>query len=181
MRSAVGTMVTTGLTIGAGLLAYSLAPLHGNHKDIGFAIGIAAVLIVVPLTVVRARAITTSDRPVLDAVETIVLLFTLLVLGFSIVYLIVAEHSGQIAGLHTKIDAVYFTVSTLSTVGFGDVHAAGQAARVIVTLQIVFDLVFIATAVRLLATITQRRVAERRGGAAIETLAPPSPRTNAPD
>ena len=70
--------------------------------------------------------------------------------------------SGQFAELQTKTDALYFTMSTLGTVGFGDVHATGQLARVLVTIQIVFDLVFVAALVSVLTTQFRARAAERR-------------------
>ncbi len=161
--SARRTFVVTGLTVTGGLLLYAFAPTRGRDGTIGAILGIAAVCVVVPLTVRRARSIRASERPILDAVETLVLLFTLLVLGFAAVYVVIAEHSHQLVDVRTKIDALYFTVSTLSTVGFGDAHAAGQAARLVVTVQIVFDLAFLATAVRLLTSVAQRRVAEKGG------------------
>ncbi|WP_053174673.1 potassium channel family protein [Nonomuraea sp. SBT364] len=71
---------------------------------------------------------------------------------------------GEFAGLRTRTDALYFAVSTLATVGFGDVHAQGQVARTLVLAQMVFNLVVLATAAGLLT----RRVRERtagRGGA----------------
>ena len=71
------------------------------------------------------------------------------------------QHGDQFVGLDTKLDAVYFTVTTLSTVGYGDVHAVGQAGRLAVTLQIVFNLTFLAVAVRVLVGAAQRRLAER--------------------
>jgi len=36
---------------------------------------------------------------------------------------------GQMSGLETKTDAIYFTVTIVATVGFGDITATGQAAR----------------------------------------------------
>ncbi|WP_426565731.1 potassium channel family protein [Angustibacter sp. McL0619] len=70
------------------------------------------------------------------------------VLFFSAVYFIMAANDpGQMSGLHTRLDAVYFTLSTASTVGFGDITASGQAARAIVCLNIVFNLVVLALAV----------------------------------
>ena len=37
-------------------------------------------------------------------------------------------------------------MTTLLTIGFGDIHAAGQAARALVLVQMVFNVVIIATA-----------------------------------
>ena len=48
------------------------------------------------------------------------------------------------------MDALYFTMSTIATVGFGDVHATGQAARVVVTLQIFLDLIFVGLVARII-------------------------------
>ena len=64
--------------------------------------------------------------------------------------------------LRTKTDALYFTVTTLATVGFGDVHPTGQVARAIVTAQIVFNLVFLGSLARLLTGQLQQRAARRR-------------------
>jgi hypothetical protein len=42
---------------------------------------------------------------------------------------------------------LYFSLTIVSTVGFGDVHAINQAARAVVSLQLVFDLMFVSLAV----------------------------------
>jgi hypothetical protein len=57
----------------------------------------------------------------------------------------------QIDELDTRVDSLYFTLSTLATVGFGDISADGQLARTIVTVQIVFNLVFVAGLVSVLS------------------------------
>ena len=72
--------------------------------------------------------------------------------------------ASQFADLATKTDALYFTLSTLATVGFGDVHATGQLARALVSLQIVFDLVFVAALISVLTTQLRARAAARRAG-----------------
>ena len=79
-------------------------------------------------------------------------------------YLLARNDPGQVSGLHTRVDSLYFTVSTLTTVGFGDIHASGQAARVLVLVQMAFNLVFITTAATLLSNRV-RRVAEQRSRA----------------
>jgi voltage-gated potassium channel len=152
----------TAATVVAGLLVYSLAPMTGRSAWFGLLLGVATVSVVIPLTVRRARSINSSDRPILDALETLVLLFTLLLFGFASMFVIIAAQPGQMADVNTKIDALYFTATTLSTVGYGDAHAVGQAARVVVTLQIIFDLAFIAVALRLLSGVASRRATQKR-------------------
>ena len=76
----------------------------------------------------------------------------------------VAELPGQFADLHDKTDALYFNISTLATVGFGDVHPVGQLARAAVTLQIVFNLVFLGAAVSIITGFVRRRAQRRLSG-----------------
>lgn len=83
------------------------------------------------------------------------------VVFFAEAYYLLAALPGQFGGLRTRTDSLYFAVSTLATVGYGDVHAAGQLARAAVTLQIVFDLVFLAAAATALVAPIRLRAAHR--------------------
>jgi voltage-gated potassium channel len=78
-------------------------------------------------------------------------------------YVLVVSHPDEFVGLVTRTDALYFALSTLFTVGFGDIHAAGQGARVLVIFQMVFNIVVLATGASLLANqATARLRAARR-------------------
>ena len=55
------------------------------------------------------------------------------------------------------MDSVYFALTVLSTVGFGDVHAVGQTARVMVSAQIVFNLLVISLAVGAVREVARPR------------------------
>lgn len=72
----------------------------------------------------------------------------------------------QFADLETKTDALYFTLATLTTVGYGDVHAAGQWARALVSVQIVVNVVFVAAVVSLARAEFRARAAGHRPGTA---------------
>ena len=65
------------------------------------------------------------------------------------------------------MDALYFTMSTIATVGFGDVHATGQVARVVVTVQIFLDLIFVGLVARIILPTLARQRAERNGSATV--------------
>lgn len=142
---------------------YVALPLRGDRAWAGGVIGAVAIVAVVPFTVGRLRAVRGAEHPMLAAGEAIVLLLTMVVYGFAAVYYGLDQRTGQFEGLATRIDAVYFTVTTLSTVGFGDIHATGQAARLVVTVQVLFDLTLLAVAIRVLANAAQQRRAEGAG------------------
>ena len=73
----------------------------------------------------------------------ITLLYPVVVL-FALTYYVMQRNSpGQFDSLVTRTDALYYTVVTLGTVGYGDVHAIGQLARVVTMVQVAFDLVVI--------------------------------------
>jgi hypothetical protein len=77
------------------------------------------------------------------------MLLVLLVMTFSLTfYLLELASPGQFDDLNTRTDALYFTLTTMATVGYGDIHAEGQVARALVAAVIAFDVVVVASLVR---------------------------------
>jgi hypothetical protein len=77
------------------------------------------------------------------------MLLILLVVAFSAAFFLLHRASpDQLVGIETRTDALYFTLSTMTTVGYGDVHAEGQLARGLVCAVIVFNVVVVASLVR---------------------------------
>ena len=138
---------------------YAVIPLQTDRWWLGMLIGVVALVAIAPFAIRRAAAVSTSEQPMLDAIEAITMVVAMLVFGFSSVFLAINRGDGEFVGLSTKIDAVYFTITTMSTVGFGDIHASGQAARVAVSIQIIFDLSLLAMSLRLLIGSVRRRSA----------------------
>ncbi|MEU5720208.1 potassium channel family protein [Micromonospora sp. NPDC047738] len=73
-------------------------------------------------------------------------------------YIIANNAPHQFSGLSTRVDALYFALTTLTTIGYGDVHAQGQVARVVVCVQMLFSIGVIATG----ASIVVRQVTQLR-------------------
>jgi hypothetical protein len=74
-----------------------------------------------------------------------------LVLTFALVYAALASlRPDQFVGLDDRTDALYFSVTIVATVGFGDIHAADSLAQLLVTLHMLFNLIYLGTALRVL-------------------------------
>jgi len=85
-----------------------------------------------------------------------------LLLFASLDYCIAIYAPGQFSGLATRTDALYFALSTLLTVGFGDVHAVGQTARALLCIQMALNVIVLATAASLVAREFNARGRQRR-------------------
>jgi hypothetical protein len=79
-------------------------------------------------------------------------------------YTVAVVGPGQFADLSTRTDALYFALATLTTVGYGDVHATGQVARAVMTVQLLFNLVVVATGATVLSRSITTRVRARHQG-----------------
>lgn len=97
----------------------------------------------------------TSENPIGTRAIVVGVMVVETVLLFAVTYLTVAEYDGQMRGLTTPLDAAYFTMTTLMTIGFGDISAEGQLARGVVLTQMVFTVLVLSSSVRLLTTLTK--------------------------
>ena len=76
-------------------------------------------------------------------VSTVLLLGAgwLLLLVFALGYLLMFR---SFTGLHGHVDALYFAATVLTTTGFGDIAPQSAAARLLVTAQMLYDMLFLA-------------------------------------
>jgi hypothetical protein len=127
---------------------------------------VVSVLALVAGTVLLAWAITSHVRRQLrgeaDDLQSLVMLLALVLVVFSFGFFGLEQTDpGQVAGLQTRIDAFYFTLATMSTVGYGDVHAQGQVARALVATQMIFNIIFVGALAAVLTGRVRIRAQER--------------------
>ena len=79
-------------------------------------------------------------------------------------YWLAMSKPGEFVELNTRLDALYFALTTLATVGYGDVHAQGQIARGLITVQLVFNLAVLATAASIMSERLRSHRQERESG-----------------
>jgi hypothetical protein len=78
--------------------------------------------------------------------------FLFLLLGFSYAYWAIGEAANFAGGPLSKLDAVYFTLGTLTTAGTGTISAVGALSRATVSLQMALDIAFTAFALAFAVT-----------------------------
>jgi hypothetical protein len=152
IRSGIRILAMTG-----GLLVlYALVPIPGT-SGIGALVGMTIGLIgFLGLIGLQIRTIVRAEHPVLRAFEVVAFAVPLLVAVFAFTYLSLSRQEAVSFTEHLdRVGALYYTVSTLSTVGFGDIAARSDAARILVTVQMLFDLALIGVLVRLVILVTR--------------------------
>ena len=140
LRSLATAVVLVGL--------YYLVPLdHIKNVPVTLAAGL---LILAAVTIWQLRMISRARYPALRAVEALATTLPLFLLLFASAYLVMAGSSPANFSAHslTRTDALYFTVTVFSTVGFGDITAVSQSARLVVTAQMLLDLLALGLVVR---------------------------------
>jgi voltage-gated potassium channel len=155
-RSQLTRAIVSALLIAAGTAVYYQIPVPGRMREDSWAILFSCGVVVLGLLILVAlrRLLRAGEEA---RIRGLVLLLTATILFFSWADESVARLPDQFVSLSTKTDALYFNVSTLATVGFGDVHPVGQLARAAVTLQIVFNLIFLGTAASVISGFFRHR------------------------
>jgi hypothetical protein len=153
------TLLRVAATITAVFVAYSLVP---GTRATTTATLVAFVLALVAFGVLigfEVRSVLRATYPALRAIEVIAVIFPIFVTAFAIIYLRMSQTSGQTFNQPLDhLNSLYFTVVAFATVGFGDIVPKTDAARLVVMIQIVLDLIFIGLVARVLLGAVQRRI-----------------------
>ncbi len=114
----------------------------------------------------QVRRIIDAPVPQLRAVETLATAIPAFIVIFALVYVTMSEvNPGAFNAPVTRIAGLYFTVTVFTTVGFGDIVARTDAARAVVTVQMLLDLVILGGLVRVVIGASQLALMRRRSEA----------------
>lgn len=154
------TVVLVLLTAG-----YYVLPLRLNVSDGGvlvrLVVGLALVGAVAVVFRLHARRSRQSLSKEMYQIQWLLSVLYLLVLVFAMTYAVTASlDPKQFVGIGDRTAALYFSVTVVGTVGFGDLHAADTLGQLLVTAQMLFDLIYLGTALRLLSGLAVRGGAE---------------------
>jgi ion channel len=146
---------------------YYLLPLTRSSAGAAVTILVIGLAVFIGLVAGQVRSIIRHPFPGLRAIEALATSVPLFLLLFASSYVVMARMSASNFGERlTHTDGLYFTVTVFSTVGFGDITAKSQAARLVVTGQIIADLVILGLAIKVIVgAVSRKRQPADAGGA----------------
>lgn len=158
------TLVLRALAVVAAvLLLYALTPVNAGPAAVAAGMtALASLGFLLWVMVRQTRRIMRHPEPALAAIEALALLGTLFVLSFSLTYVaLAASDPAAFSEPVDKVAALYFSMTVLSTVGFGDIVAVSDVARITVVVQMIANLVLLALVVQFITGVARRVRAER--------------------
>jgi voltage-gated potassium channel len=155
----IRAVVSIAFVWAASLTVYYLAPV-GRAGEVREVLWLVVGLLLVGVVVFRrTRRILAGDFPGLRAVEGLAVIFPLFLLVFAALYLALSRATPSSFSQeldHTR--ALYFAITVFSTVGFGDITPTSNTARIVVSIQMLLDLVVIGLVVRLFVYAAKSRL-----------------------
>lgn len=153
-RSIVRT--TAGVVLLA--LVYIFAPLDSSVDLHPLLVMTVMFLIFAVLIYFSLRRIMTDDFPQLRAAQVAILTVSFYLFLFASLYLSMSTlNPAYFSEDLSHIGAFYFTVTVAATVGFGDITPINDLARIIVTVQMIMNIVLIGVGVRAILALGRSR------------------------
>jgi voltage-gated potassium channel len=116
----------------------------------------ADVALIGALIAWQIRRISAAELPELRAAEALGIIVAVFLVAFSAIYLALSHETPSTFTQHlSHARALYFTITVFSTVGFGDITPRTDAARLVVSAQMLLDLALIGAGVRLILNVAK--------------------------
>jgi hypothetical protein len=160
------SLLRSGATVVVLVVLYFLAPLD-RSLDAGawieFVIGLLAFACVIAWQV---RGILGSGVPRLRAIQAVAVGLPLLLLLFASTYVVISHNaSASFTEALSHTDALYFTVTVFSTVGFGDIVPVSEIARIVTMTQMMMGLIAVGLVAKIVLGAVQVAVRRRDSAA----------------
>jgi voltage-gated potassium channel len=169
-RRVLWALLRASLTSAVLVVLYFKLPFTGAVSASTLALLAAGLALFAGVIAWQVRAILRSQYPGLRAIEALAAAIPLFLLVFAAAYVKLADaQPGAFSEPLSRNDALYFTITVFSTVGFGDITPVTDAARVTAMVQMLGDLVVVGLVLRvMLGAVKQgreRRAADSAGPA----------------
>jgi hypothetical protein len=146
------------LVTAVGMVAlYYVLPLDRRSDAAVFVVLVVGIALLAGMIAWQARAIVRSDYPGIRAVQALASTTPLFLLLFASAYFVLSlDDPAMFTEPLTRSDSLYFTVTIFTTVGFGDISAKAETTRLVVTAQMLLDLVVLGLGIQVILGAVKR-------------------------
>jgi len=167
-RLVVRGLLRASLTATVLVVLYFTLPITGSLDGSAALLLVAGLLGFAGVITWQVRAVLRSQYPGLRAIEALAFAIPLFLLVFAAAYLRMADaDAGAFSEPLSRTDALYFTITVFSTVGFGDITPKTDLDRVATMVQMLGDLLVVGLVLRVMLGAVkaglQRRAAASAG------------------
>ena len=153
VEAALRTVATAGVLV----TVYYVVPFDQDLDPAmvaGLVLGGAVLAVIIAWQV---RTVGRSPNPGIRAVEALAFTLPVFLLLFATTYVVMARTTASsFSEPLSRTDALYFAVTTLATVGYGDIAANSEGARLVVTAQMLLDLLLVGLVLHLFMDAVKR-------------------------
>jgi hypothetical protein len=158
-RFAVVALLRAFLVASVLICAYFVMPMTTALALGGLLTLTGGLVVVIAVLVWHVRLILDAPYPAARAVSALVVTVSLFLVVFATVYYLMGlEDAHQWSEPLTRLDALYFTATVFSTVGFGDITAVSQTARAVTTIQMMVGLTLVGVVARVVVGAVQHNL-----------------------
>ncbi len=153
----VGATLRTLATVAVLVTLYYVLPFDQKVDAVMVAEIVLGCAVLAGVIIWQVRTVSGSPYPGIRAVEALAFTVPVYVLLFATTYFVMAHTAASnFTEPLTRTDAFYFSVTTFATVGYGDIAAKSESARLVVTGQMILDLLFLGLVLRVFLAAVKR-------------------------
>jgi voltage-gated potassium channel len=150
-RYAIRALVQACVVTTAIFCAYFLLPLTVSVDEAASLVLLVGLLVVTVLLVWQIRRVVQSPYPRVRTIAALTTALPLFLVVFSTTYYLSSRSTPDAWSERlSRLDALYFSVTVFSTVGFGDIVPTSGLARVLTMAQMIGDVVVVGIVVRVM-------------------------------
>ena len=163
VRLVWSTAIRIGIVVALMFVAYAIAPLDYRRDSETAVRLLGTVGVIVVVVAWQLWAIHVARFPALRAIEGFALIVPLVLLGFAATYVRMSvANPDAFSQPLDRVGAVYFSMTIMATVGFGDIAATTDASRITVMLQMAADVIVIVVVARIMVNAVKVQTGRSR-------------------